>query len=296
MKEKNSDKGTLNKKSKKHISIIFWIILIVLAYIAYLYIDSTIKYQKAKKIKENQFSNIESQIYQTKQTVIDEDIPTIINDSDPKDILLKQQMQISELQNNYNKLSIEIKRLKTADSLPKIILTFVNLRELIEENSDYKEELRKLEVLCGRDIALSNKIAQLKLFLNSQPKNSSQISEEFSKLIPKIIAKKIELSNNKSWWGKAKASLSHFITIRRTDGVAKNNAQNIDLIIMESKKLIAQKKYGKTLSKLNSLEDALKDEYQTILTKLIFDLENAHGLQKTSDDIYQYLKLLSNRN
>jgi hypothetical protein len=100
-----------------------------------------------------------------------------------------------------------------------------------------------------------------------------------------------ELSSNKSWWGKAKASISRLITIRRTDGKAKNAAQNIDLVIMNSKELILQKQYGKALTQLNSLDD----EYQPTLVKLIFDLENAHGLQKTSDDIYQYLKLLSNR-
>lgn len=271
---------------KKHYAaIIFWSVLIIFAYFSARYITYELDYKKAQKAVNSQFTNLESKIYQT--TLPDN---TTDQAKPNSDILLKQQMQISELQNNYNNLRFELERLKTGDSLPKIILTFVELRDLIDTGSNYQEKLQKLEVLCGRDIALSNKIAQLKFFLQNKPKNSAQIAGEFSSLIPEIIAKKIELNNNQNWWGKTKAVIARFITVRRVDGSSQTAGQNVDSIIMQSKNLIAKKQYGATLKILNSLGS----DYQPLLVKLNFDLQNADGLQQISGEIYEYLKTLSN--
>lgn len=270
------------KINKRYVSIIIWLVLIIFAYLAARHITNEISNKRAQKTAETPLINI---------------APTPGNPASEapqttSDILLKQQLQISELQNNYNNLRFELERLKTGDNLPKIIFTFVKIQDLLNAKSDYASELQKLEVLCGRDIALSNKVAKLKFFLKNPPKNSAEIADEFSKTIPEIIAKKIELNNKQGLWGKTKSVIARFITIRRVDGNAQTIEQNVDAVIMQSKNLIAQKQYGAALKTLNSLGE----DYQPILIKLNIDLQNADGLQQISDEIYEYLKVLSNSN
>ena len=284
------------KNNKHYFSVIFWFALIILIYFSGQYLLNEFHYQHAKKESKSEFLNIESEIYKTNNTETqNQTLSTAIGESaktleplNHADILIKQQLQISELQNNYNTLRLDLERLKINDSLPKIILSFVKLKNLVDLIQNYNDELQKLEVLCGSDFAITSKIVKLKLALQNQPKNNLELSSAFIRLVPEIKAKKFEFESSYTWIGKIKSAIARFILIKRTD--EENDGSRFDNTISNTQNFINISQYDKALQNL----ETLGYNYVGVLEAIKKDLKNADDFKKVSDEIYQYLEVLGN--
>ncbi|MCE3255133.1 MAG: hypothetical protein K0R25_627 [Rickettsiaceae bacterium] len=282
-------KNSLRKSRKFYFSAIFWIALVIFTYFAARYFISEFKHRKdsASEIQDTDSTKQDQSLEnptEADKTTAGANEQTL----NSNDILLKQQLQISELQKNYNDLKLDVEKLKTNNELPKIILSFVKLQDLVSLKQNYNNQLQKLEVLCRADFALTAKISKLKIALQNQPKSNMELAEEFSKLIPKINAKRLESEGSKGWIGKIKAFIGKFIIIKRTDG--KGERANFDALITDAANSIANQQYDKALQAIN----LLGSQYASILSAIEIDLQNADYFQKTTDEIYQYLQTLSN--
>ena len=277
----------ITKSKKRRYSIIFWLALIIFAYFSVQYLMSEFHYKQAKEKAKSQFSNIETEIYQAPLT--GSVVEPANNDKplDPKEILLKQQLQITELQNSFNALQLDLTKLKTNDGLAKIILNFVKLQDLVESGQNYDSQLQKLEVLCRADFALTNKIEKLKLALQNQPKNSQELTTEFSNLVPQIKAKQIEIESGGSWFGKLKAMIGEVVVIKKTG--QNNPDSDVELITLKTHNALKNKQFDKALQNL----ELTRSDYQEILASFKTDLKNADSFKKISDEIYKYLEALS---
>jgi hypothetical protein len=285
---KNMQENEIKKPKKRYLSIIFWLALITFAYFSGQYLLNEFSYKEAKENAKSQFSNIESEIYKTTpltntEVTKTDDKPLIQNE-----ILLKQQLQISELQNNLNTLKNDIASLKINDSLSKIILSFVRLQDLVEAQQNYTDQLQKLKVLSRADFALTNKIEKLETTLQSQPKNNQQLAKEFANLIPEIKAKEIEIKSGGTWLGKIKAIVAKFIVIKRVG--EKNFSSNVEELIFQISQNIDKNQFDQALKNT----ELLGSDYWEILALIKIDLQNANNFKEVSDDIYKYLELLSN--
>jgi hypothetical protein len=280
----------IKKPKKRYFSAIFWLALIIFAYFSLRYFWSEFNYDQAKDSAKSQFANIETEIYQTPLSSAEiakpDDKPLTQNE-----ILLKQQLQISELQNSFNALKADLARFKLNDSLPKIILSFVKLQDLVLAKQNYNSELQKLEALSRADFALTGKIEKLKLALESKAKNSEELTKEFADLIPNIKAKQIEIESNGSWFGKVKATIARFIVIKRTDeNSAGSSKDDVVSLIIKTQKAIENQRFDVALGNL----EIMGDDYLGILVNVKNDLQNANNFKQISDDIYRYLEVLSN--
>lgn len=279
----------MKETNKKYFLIILGLLLAIIVFSGGKYLVNEIKYQRAKQSDSNQFANIEAKIYDTSNSAPNQtaENPTKFDN----EVLLKQQVAITELQKNYNDLKLEVTKLQHQNQLPKMILGFISLRDDFDQGKNYQEDLQKFELLCGHDLALTNKVVKLKSLLKNPIKTNQEISIEFSALIPQIIAEKTLLNSNQNWQNKLKAQIAKLIVIRRVDGKVEKPGQDVDLMVLQTEKAINNQQYDQALQMIA----ALNNDYQTIFTKLIPDLQNVSQLQQISSDIYSYLQELSNQ-
>lgn len=273
---------------KKPFPAVLWGIIVIIMIFVALEVSSDISYQKAKKALINSgLGSVEDKIFET-ETSNDTSKSTIVGDSNVN--LVRQKLQIEELQKQYKDLRTDLDHLKTQDRLAKIIVTFSEITSKIDLGKNYNPDLQKLEALASSDISLTNKIEKLKNILKKEPKSAKTISLEFNKAIPEIITAKHNDAAPINFIGKIKKALSKLITIRRVDGIVGSKDQNVDYIIVTTSKLIEEEKYGEALDLL----DSLGNNYQSVLVKINFDLQNADDLQKINQQIFSYLKELAN--
>ncbi len=289
-KSNNNGIETVNTKPfNKILKRLFWLIICITILFIAAKIHDEYQYKKAAKlVTADQLSNIETQIYDTNSNV-DGDISSIAtNNGDVNSI--KQQLQIEELQKQYQILRIELDKIKNQDKLPKIIIALVELKNQLELGKNYEDNLGKLEALSAGDLVLNNKVEKLKAVLKNSPKHSEEIGKNFSNIIPQIIASKYSNPEDVGTIGKIWNNIAKLITIRRVDGIVKKPEQNVDFIIFQTEKLIVEERYEQAINLLSTLGQ----DYQPILVKINFDLQNAADLQKITGEILSYLKELSN--
>jgi hypothetical protein len=286
-----SEQLNTTKIKKSYFTIIFWLVLIIFAYFTAKYLLNEWSYKQARKKAESQFSNIELEIYKTNEgnkidKVTNQQLKLDDSPTNQNDLLLKQHLQITQLQSDYNALRSDLAMLKLNDSLPKIILSFVKLKNLIDFKMNYDEELQKLELLVNKDQNLVNKIKKLKFFLQKQPKNKKELLDEFDSIIPIIFAKKIIVENNNSLIDKIRANISQFIMIKK---IGEANKSNLEMSVANTRNFINAAKYHKALLELGNIDDY----YQETLSPIKSDLKNIINLQLISSEIYHYLEVIS---
>lgn len=257
-----------------------------------LVLNSNKQYQAAKKAAQlESLQNIETQIYDAsslqKNNVVSAET-AIASGNNYAAALLSQQTKIEELQKKYEALILELNKIRNQDKISKLVITFVELNNNVTAQKNYQEELQKFEILSASDQILVAKIARLKVILSNDLKTSSQLQQEFRALIPKIIANKSVDHHSGSVIFTIKNAVANLVTIRRVDGQVRDSQDNVDFIVLETERLIEQKKYRQALNLLDSLEN----KYQPLLTKFVFDLQNIAQLQELNEEIFNYFKNL----
>ncbi|MFT7087177.1 MAG: hypothetical protein ACJAZX_000605 [Rickettsiales bacterium] len=263
------------KLTKRRLSIIFWLVLIIFIFFSAKYLASELDSGNTGE-------------FSTKPTTKNIQPKNTINKVtlDKDEVLLKQQIAIAELNKRVQNLEMAMVKIRTENLLPKIILNFVELQDLIDSNQNYEKELRQLEILSRADFALSIKVAKLKSILKTNPKTNQDLSAEFANLIPRIKDRQAEIENKDGMLGTIKAKISKFVSIRRI-GDKKTNS-DIESLINKTQNDIASKKYISALENLNSMGG----NYQQINSTIKINLQNSHNLQESINDFYQFLNAL----
>jgi hypothetical protein len=182
---------------------------------------------------------------------------------------------------------LKISKIKTNDVLPKIILSFVSLEDLIDSKQNYEKDLQRLELLAKADFALSIKISKLKLALDSKPKTNQELVFDFNQILPKINFKQDELGNEDDWLKKPKAFIAQFIKIKRTD--QKKPTTDFEVLSVEIKRSIEMKNYENALRFVGEVDK----EYKSLFESIQEDLKKSNNLQKSVIEIHIYLEGLA---
>ncbi|MDA0902156.1 MAG: hypothetical protein O3B09_01940 [Proteobacteria bacterium] len=202
----------------------------------------------------------------------------------------KHQEEIAELQLQFQNLKDDLEKIKNQDHLPKIIISFVKLRDLIKAGKDYQNQLQEFELLINADSTLANKVKKLRITLKNKPKTDQQIRDNFANLIPELIKKESDLKTEDKLLAKVKNNIAKLIVIRRVDGVVKNEDDTIDAIIVKTQNLINIGNYQAAFDSLSSLPK----DYKSLTIKMIIDLKTAAELSETNREIFTYLNQLAN--
>jgi len=299
----NNQELDVKPKKKGHFFIIFWLLLVVGAFVITKYLFEEKKYHIFTKSATNEgLSNIDTKIYNKESDVAQLEIsrsPATKSDSEQlvsvndeyssKDLyasIIRQQLQLDILQEKFMSLKIELGKIRNQDKLSKIIISFVEVKDCLEAQKNCTQQLEKLIILAKTDPDLTQRISDLQEVLKTSPKNSNQLSEQFHSLIPSLMAIKYGNSNGESFFGKIKRNISELIVIRRVDGIVGNSSENIDFVIVETERLIESEKYHLAISLLSNQEE----KYRLVLENMIIDLQNADYLDKILKDIFDYLK------
>lgn len=282
---KNNDDNHQQQSIKPKYSykrIIFWLIFItVTTFIISDFLLSR-KYQKSSVPKIQPTPKIITDITQDDLFDTEEqEIKTTIEDKG-----FSRDIKISELEDKFQFLEEEINQIKISQELPNIILSFSELRFLIEEEKDYNSKISELSALVIKDQFLSTKLVELRDTLSDKNYQINDIKKEFNNSIDALIALKSKSSNNSGFFARIKSDLMQLIVVRRVDGQVRSAKDKIDLSILKIEKYLEQRNYKKALSEISKLDKT----YQNILTKTSNMLESQIKIQRISLDIFSYLK------
>jgi hypothetical protein len=280
------------KKKRSYLSVIFWLGLLILIFWASRYLFNQDNFEMINKNALVQSESIIPPATNIKDNKPEQNQAGSETNADKEfyAALSYLQLQIKELQDKYDRLNKEVEKAKNPDKLSKIIISFVEMRNCIEARESCSEQLQKLEILSQSDLGLSAKIDALKLVLKDKPKSQEELKIQLNALIPNLMLKKPEIDEPLGLFENVKYHLHKFIVIRRVDGIAGNESENIDRVIFEVKKLINDKKYFKAAEILSNLPQG----YQQVSNDMIKELKNAAELDRISNEIFSYLKLMGN--
>lgn len=305
---KNTSKEKLEDSSKKEqksgISFLTKITIIAIIVLAgYLTIHyQAIQNEKISHAKEEvkKFDNIESDIFE-----ISEDSENKLEEKDDElseisaselqekgenfiyKMLLKNQIQLNDLKDQVKTLTSEFSKYKNHEKLGRMLLAYFDLRQKVfsNNNQNYEESLKNLEIITALDESLHEKVIKLKDILKNFPGEKS-LSKKFNNIIPNIIVTKNQGPESNNPLSKISRSISKLITIRKID---EKNTQNIDGKITRIESLLRKQKYQEALTLLSSLDPV----YREATSKFLNDLVIASDLQKIDQEIFSYLQNLS---
>lgn len=204
--------------------------------------------------------------------------------------LLKEKANIEELKAHFHYLDEELVKIKHSNSLGKILISYISLREQIFFNGDkgigtYIDNLKNFEILIGiNNQELNSKIEALKVLLPSL-KSQKELSKEFDNLIPELIIAK-RVGDKDDLASKIRYNLSKMVVIRRLND---KSPEQIDGVISRIERLIKRQDYRGALNRIRSLSPI----YGNILVNFANDLEVALRVQKIDNEVLSYLKKLS---
>lgn len=201
-------------------------------------------------------------------------------------LLLKNQLQISQLKTEITNLKSEFARYKIEQKAVKIVFAYVDLRQKIFAGQDFKNSFQNFELVASTDKNLTLKTAELKTILEKFT-GVKQLSDDFSKLIPLLISAK-KYDPNAGFTNKLRYNLSKLISIRKLDETAKDfdgNVRRVEIALQNHN-------YSVALSEFNEIALAFPE----ISAKFLADLQNAEKLEKTDKEILFYLQSSTNFN
>ena len=195
-------------------------------------------------------------------------------------LLLKNQVQISDLKNDIQNLKLEFNKYKSQEKAGKIIFIYVDLRQRFYAGENFSETLKSLESLVGADKNLQTKIADLKPNLEKFH-GSKTLLKNFTTLIPDLIAAKTSEQNN-SLVKKIRHNLSKLVVIRKLDA----NTQTVDGIVCTTEQFLQNEDFAGAFNTFILLDQS----YQEISPEFLEELKAAAEVQKIDQEILLYLR------
>ncbi len=273
---KEKDTNSIKKPKSKKLILLTTIIIATTTIISYFAISTS--YKTPLLVHNNNKTPLK--ISKTKRLV-----KTTIEDKN-----FTRDLQIEELQEKFKELELKLNTIKLDDNLSKIILSFAELRALIEMEQNYEVKLQEFSTLAVKDPTLTLKAEELAKILKDKNYNVKDIADEFQNSIDKIIILKSKDNANDKFIDKIKNNLPKLVIVRRIDGKVKNADDAIDLTILQIEQYIASKSYQKALNKIETLDQKYQEELHTLISML----KNQIELEQISNTIFLYLKRVVN--
>lgn len=292
---KNLKTESKNPEKKRQFFLMKFVIIFSLIFASYF----GIKYWRIQQDKQNPATVEETgsqehtlDLAQEHQTTSAEDLADLtVNELKEKgaefiyQMLLKNQVQIEDLRTQIQNLKGEMVKNKNQEKISKMILVYVDLRQQIFSGGDFSQELKNFEILTSFDENLQGKIAKLKPLLPHYY-NQEKLVKSFAEAIPDIIATKKNIGEQTGLIAKIRYNISKLVVIRRIDG---KNPQDVDAVIVKIEKDLKEKNYQEALNSALSLDQ----NYHEVLKDFLDKLSNALEVQKTDQEILNYLKSLT---
>jgi hypothetical protein len=299
----NTDKQQKNLGKKKFKQSLFFIKILLLILIFFI---GTIIYQNFKTEKltnpkpainnNNNFSNGDnsavldiSEDYQNNnETTLHE-----LNLSEIKEkgaefvyqLLIKNQVQIEELNNQVRTLKTDFDRLRNQEKFNKLILNYIDIREKIFNKIDCQIEIDSFDLLIAKDEFLEKKFSVIrenyKFMLSHQ-----EIVKNFSFITNQLIINENYSNKNVDFLSKLQHNLKKLIIIRKISNPTKNS---LEYHIVNIENFLEQRDYSSALTELLSLDKL----YFPIIEKFLEDLGLVIEIKNADQDIVKYLKNLN---
>ena len=281
------------KKNRALLKLTLLLILAVSGFVGFRYWE--MKALERAKTQNSALTNIESEIFDLPENKDAQD-ETHFDESHFKDLtltqlkeggaefvyqlLLRNQVQISELKTENQNLKSEFTKYKAEQKSGKIIFVYVDLRQRIFAGDNYQETLRSFETLAILDKELQKKVVILKPLL-TKFSGSENLRKKFTLLIPDLIAAKHHATND-GMLAKVRHNLSKLVVIRKLDA----NEQSVDGVIRRIELALQNEDFTTAYENLATLDSA----YHDLIAEYLDTLNNATQLQKIDDEILLYLR------
>ena len=247
------------------------VIVVVISIISYVFLITS-KPRLAKNPELSQASGFKGKV------------ATTIEDED-----FTQDIQIEKMQLSIKNLEIKLDKIKLNSELSRILLSFCELRSLIDMDMYYDLKLQEFNALAVKDYNLNQKSQELSKILRNRNYKTEDIATLFRNSIDEIITLKSQDDKNHHF-GKVKNIFSKLVIIRRIDGKILDEGDDVDWGVLEIERLINEKSYQKALNEIGKLDE----KYQKKLKELTIMLQNQVDLDETSKDIFLHLKTIIN--
>lgn len=288
---KNSEKNLEKRKQSFLTKFVVFLALIFFGYFGFKYwqVQQEKKVLAAREVEK--FDNVDSEIFDLSKQDEEHDLSDLtINELKEKgaefiyQMLLKNQIQIEDLNTQIQVLRNEIQKNKNQEKIGKMILAYANLRDGIFAGKNFTNELKTFEVLAAGDENLQSKIAKMKLALPNFLVREN-LERKFADLIPELITNKKKESGSESVFAKIRHQISKLVVIRRVDG---KNPHDPDGIIVQIEESLHEENYQQALNSALLLDQ----NYHELLAKFLDNLSASLDIQMIDQGILNYLQSL----
>ncbi len=179
----------------------FILLVLVIGFGYYLKIESDKKEVAIDSLRE--FENIESEIFDdgrggakdkrsndSVKRFGDLTVEDLKGDDDfLYQVLIQNQLDLRKITSHMKLLEFELAKFKSQAKLQKLIMTYVNLRELIFTGKSYKNEMQSLRLLSIGNKVLTDEVRSLQENVQNF-KNFDELNDELLKISKTLIAMK----------------------------------------------------------------------------------------------------------
>jgi hypothetical protein len=296
-----SAKISSKKKFKKSIFLIKIFLLILAIFLAIMYFQN-FKIDKPSRPKFNNLNNSILNQNQENNNVLDisEDYQnnneTTLHDLNISEIkekgaefvyqlLIKNQVQIEDLNNQVRTLKSDFDRLKNQEKFNKLILSYIDLREKIFNHQECQKDVESFDLLVAKDEFLEKKFSIIKENYSTMPSHEDLV-KNFNLIIKELIINENYSKDNADFLTKLQHNFKKIIIVRKISQPIQNS---LEYRINKIENLIDSKNYSSALTELLTLDKL----YFPIIEKFLEDLGLIIEINNADQDIIRYLKNLN---
>jgi hypothetical protein len=200
-------------------------------------------------------------------------------------LLIKNQVQIEELNNQVRLLKIDLDRVKNQEKFNKLILSYIDLREKIFSNTDCKKEIENFDLLIAKDEFLIKKFSVIKENFSEMIPHETLI-KNFNQITKDLIINENYNHETADLLSKIQHNFKKLVIIRKITNTGQNS---LEQRIVNIENLLKQKNYNSVLTELLALDKL----YFPIIEKFLEDIGLIIEINNADQDIIRYLKSLN---
>ena len=198
-------------------------------------------------------------------------------------VLIQNQLDLRKITSHMKLLEFELAKFKSQAKLQKLIMTYVNLRELIFTGKSHKNEMQSLRLLSIGNKVLTDEVRSLQENVQNF-KNFDELNNELLEVSKTLIAMK-ENDPQGGFLDKLRFNVAKIITVRKLD--SKNG--EVDGVIYRLEIALKDKDCSEALNEVEKFDD----KYFDAIEGFKINLKNSCKLRQIDDDIMLYLENLS---
>ncbi|MEM7617311.1 MAG: uroporphyrinogen-III synthase, partial [Pseudomonadota bacterium] len=198
------------------------------------------------------------------------------------------QAQLQDIAERVNELEGTIlSRISHSLHQNEMLISLVNLRETVDKNIPFSYELENCINLSDKEPMVKLLLTDLKAYSKKGIKDLDQLKNEFSAIIPQLIASN-RAEGNGSVFDELKSSFDTVVTVRKINDVEGNS---VDAIIARAELHFENNNLDNVVLEINKLNDAQLQLAATLLS----DINAYIAVNNIFSNIYSYLTQEKNK-